>query len=139
MGKYKEKKKGKYKSLLEDAAATLLTEAGIPFSYETWSVLLSSPMETGIVSYEKRDKIFKPRNSKISKISYTPDFIGDWWIMETKGKRTEPFNIRWKLFKKYLKENNLNYVLFLPTNQREVKECIKIINNGKIGSERKDN
>lgn len=135
MGKYKEKKKGEYKSLLEHTAATLLTEAGIPFSYETWSIVLSPQMDTKVVSYEKRGKIFKARNSKISKISYTPDFVGDNWVMETKGKRTEPFNIRWKLFKKYIKDNNLNLTLFLPTNKKEVIECIKIIKDDKTRSE----
>lgn len=48
--------------------------------------------------------------------------------METKGKRTPDFNLKWKMFKKYLIDNKMDdFVLFMPSNQREIKTCIEII------------
>ena len=35
-------------------------------------------------------------------IKYTPDFIGEDFIIETKGRANESFPIRWKLFKRLL-------------------------------------
>ena len=32
-------------------------------------------------------------------IKYTPDFIGDDFIIETKGRANESFPMRWKMFK----------------------------------------
>lgn len=50
--------------------------------------------------------------------------------METKGKRTADFNIKWKLFRKYLQENDIEVTLFMPTNKKEILESIKIIKDG---------
>jgi len=35
--------------------------------------------------------------------------------------------MRWKLFKRYLFENNLNYDLYMPKNHKQIDECIKMI------------
>jgi len=61
--------------------------------------------------------------------TYLPDFVNlkEGWIIEVKGLRTEAFNLRWKLFKKYLVDNKLFYDLYMPGNQAQVKEVIKII------------
>lgn len=37
--------------------------------------------------------------------------------------------IKWKLFKKYLKTNDLHYTLFMPTTKKEILESIQIIKN----------
>lgn len=50
--------------------------------------------------------------------------------METKGKRTDAFNIRWKLFKKYMLDEQLPFALFMPGNLKEVKFIIDLIKNG---------
>ena len=53
-----------------------------------------------------RDKLMVKENIKIEvvkkylPIKYTPDFIGDNFIIETKGRANESFPMRWKLFKK---------------------------------------
>ena len=41
---------------------------------------------------------------KILNIKYTPDFIGEGFIIETKGRANESFPLRWKMFKKFLTE-----------------------------------
>lgn len=66
-------------------------------------------------------------NSKVRPITYTPDFICPNTIIECKGHPNESFPIRWKLFQKYLSDNNLNYKLYLVHNQKEVNEMIKTI------------
>ena len=60
-------------------------------------------------------------------IKYTPDFIGDNFIIETKGRANESFPIRWKLFKKLVSEQFPDYVLFKPQNQKECDIVIEII------------
>lgn len=78
-------------------------------------------------SYEKVGKKFKEQSKKIRKNSYKPDFVGKGWIMETKGLRTPDFNIKWKLFKRYLLRHELEYILFMPSNRREIISSIEII------------
>ena len=48
---------------------------------------------------------YKNRGCKrILPIKYTPDFIGDTFIIETKGRANESFPMRWKLFKRLIVE-----------------------------------
>ena len=63
---------------------------------------------------------------KIQAITYTPDFVGADFIIECKGRANEVFPMRWKLFKKYLVDNNLNHKIYKPQNQQE---CDIVINN----------
>ena len=42
---------------------------------------------------------------KILNIKYTPDFVSDSFIIECKGRANESFPMRWKMFKKYVKDN----------------------------------
>jgi hypothetical protein len=71
---------------------------------------------------------FKQRGGKkILPIKYTPDFIGDDFIIECKGRANESFPLRWKLFKKYLTDNKLYPRLYKPQNQKECDETVKLI------------
>ena len=73
-------------------------------------------------------EVFSNRGGKrILPIKYTPDFIGDNFIIETKGRANESFPIRWKLFKKLVSEQFPDYVLFKPQNQKECDIVIEII------------
>ena len=58
--------------------------------------------------YESERIPYTPRSR-----TYTPDFIDPKgkWIIETKGYANESFPLRWKLFKKHLKDNGHQYVL----------------------------
>lgn len=64
---------------------------------------------------------------KIRKMTYTPDFVGDTFIIECKGIANDAFPLRWKIFKYYLFKNNLNYKLYLPRNKKDVDSVIKDI------------
>jgi len=71
---------------------------------------------------------FKQRGGKkILPIKYTPDFVGKDFIIECKGRANESFPIRWKLFKKYLADNELYHRLYKPQNQKECDETVKLI------------
>ncbi len=71
---------------------------------------------------------FKDRGEKrILPIKYTPDFIGDDFIIETKGRANESFPMRWKLFKKLVTEQFPQYTLYKPQNQAECDRVIEII------------
>ena len=64
---------------------------------------------------------------RILPIKYTPDFIGNNFIIETKGRPNESFPIRWKLFKKLVVEQFPNYTLYKPQNQKECDKTIDLI------------
>ena len=73
---------------------------------------------------------FKERgNKKILPIKYTPDFVcPDYsFIIECKGRANESFPLRWKLFKKHLKDNNIDTTLYKPQNQKECDKTVKLI------------
>ncbi len=137
MNKLRNKPIGKYKSRLEKIAAELLEESGLEFKYEPWVVELKQPFVAKVKSYERigKKKVYKLQSNKIKGITYTPDFVGVDWIIETKGVRTADFNIRWKLFKKYLLDNNLEYRLYMPGSKKEIVESIKLIKNETIDRE----
>ena len=49
----------------------------------------------------------------------TPDFIGDDFIIETKGSANESFPMRWKLFKRLVMNQFPNVTLYKPHNQKD--------------------
>jgi len=67
-------------------------------------------------------------SKKILNIKYTPDFVSDTFIIETKGRANESFPIRWKMFKKYVKVNLPHVTLYKPQNQKECDKVIELIN-----------
>ena len=72
-------------------------------------------------------------HKKILNISYTPDFMGQGFIIECKGRANESFPLRWKMFKKYVKANLPSVTLYKPQNQKECDQVIElIIKNNKI-------
>lgn len=113
-------KKAKIKALYEGETFELQEAFDFPFeSYERCG--------NGKGEYKNRG------NKKILNIKYTPDFIGEDFIIETKGRANESFPIRWKLFKRKLIENNfitqspINWTLYKPQNQKECDETIRLI------------
>ena len=66
-------------------------------------------------------------NKRILPIKYTPDFIGEDFIIETKGRANESFPLRWKLFKKLVSEQFPNTTLYKPQNQKECDKTIELI------------
>lgn len=47
--------------------------------------------------------------------------------METKGLRRPRFDLVWKLFKKYLHDNNLDWLVLMPSNNEELEYCVEQI------------
>ena len=136
--KYKNKKVGNFRSKLEQFCAKELTTNNIPYEYEAWKVELLPKFTFPNICYEKNSKSsYTEASEKIRSITYTPDFVGSNWIIETKGKETSDFILKWKMFKNYLVENNLNYMIFKPTNQKQIKETVKIILNDGLEQNRK--
>ena len=108
-------KKAKIKSLYEGETFELQEAFDFPFeSYERCG--------NGKGEYKNRGK------KKILNIKYTPDFIGEGFIIETKGRANESFPIRWKMFKKLLTENKKEPLkIYKPQNQKECDETIRLI------------
>jgi hypothetical protein len=66
-------------------------------------------------------------NKKVLNIKYTPDFIGEDFICETKGRANDSFPLRWKMFKKHMMDNNDDRILYKPQSQRDCDITIELI------------
>lgn len=102
-----------FQSSLEAYAYLQLKSNNIPAKYEQ-------------TTFRLLDK-FRYKDESVRAITYTPDFIGDGFIIEVKGFKTDAFKLKWKLFKKHLLDNNMDYDLYLPRNQGQVRECCQQI------------
>lgn len=82
-------------------------------------------------SYEKqangKGEYINRGQKKILGIKYTPDFVGEDYIIECKGRANESFPLRWKLFKLWLTKNNIGKTLYKPQNQKEVDRTVMLI------------
>jgi len=120
-----------FASGLERYMYMALRKNKIKATYEGETFVLVNGFHLANEAYEKQANgkgEFTNRGSKrILPIKYTPDFIGEDFIIETKGRANESFPIRWKLFKKLVSEQFPNYVLFKPQNQKECDRVIEII------------
>ena len=120
-----------FKSGLEAYMYTALKEAGIKAKYEGISYELIPSFDFKNLSYERQSNgkgEYKNRSGKkIRSINYTPDFTGNNFIIECKGRANESFPIRWKLFKKYVSERLRGVTLYKPQNQKECDETVSLI------------
>jgi hypothetical protein len=120
-----------FASGLEKYMYVSLRKNKIKAKYEGETFVLINGFHFANDSYERQSNgkgSFSNRGAKrILPIKYTPDFIGDNFIIETKGRANESFPIRWKLFKKLVSEQFPEYVLFKPQNQKECDKVIEII------------
>lgn len=119
-----------FDSGLEVYCYKALEKAGLQFEYTKTTFVLIQPFVFGRDSYEpdkKRGLLLTKKSPNLQSIKYTPDFVGDTWIIETKGRQNESFPLRWKLFKRYLTDKNIKFDLYLPKNQKQVDQCIELI------------
>jgi len=120
-----------FKSGLEAYMYTALKKAGIKAKYEGISYELIPSFDFNNLSYERQSNgkgEYKNRSGKkIRSINYTPDFTGNNFIIECKGRANESFPIRWKLFKKYVSERLRGVTLYKPQNQKECDETVSLI------------
>ena len=121
----------KFASGLEKYMYIALKKANIKAKYEGQTFELVSAFDFELKSIERQSNgkgEYKNRGSKkILNIKYTPDFIGNDFIIETKGRANESFPLRWKLFKKLLTEQKSKVTLYKPQNQKECDETINLI------------
>ena len=121
-----------FASGLERYMYQALKKAKIKAEYEGETFTLINGFEFEIDSYERQSNgkgEFKNRgDKKILPIKYTPDFVSSSFIIECKGRANESFPIRWKMFKKHVKENLPHVTLYKPQNQKECDKVIELIN-----------
>jgi hypothetical protein len=120
-----------FASGLERYMYIALKKAKIKSKYEGETFVLINGFHFENEAYERQANgkgEFVNRGSKrILPIKYTPDFIGEDFIIETKGRANESFPIRWKLFKKLVTEQFPQYTLYKPQNQSQCDATIRII------------
>ena len=118
-----------FKSNLELHCYKGLKAANIKVDYEDTTFTIFDPLVYPQACYEGTTRKLYNKGSKIRAITYTPDFVdpNGKFIIETKGYANESFPLRWKLFKKHLKDNNHHYVLFMPRNKKQVDEVVELI------------
>ncbi len=121
----------KFASGLEKYMYIALKKAKIRFKYEGETFVLLNGFHFDNQVFERQSNSkgeYINRGQKIIlPIKYTPDFIGNDFIIETKGRPNESFPIRWKLFKKLVTQQFPNYTLYKPQNQKECDITIKLI------------
>ena len=125
-----------FASGLEKYMYMALKKAKIKAKYEGKTYELQSSFLFDTDSYERQgngkgDMINRGRK-KILNIKYTPDFVSDSFIIECKGRANESFPLRWKMFKKHVKEQIPHVTLYKPQNQKECDEVIELIIKNKI-------
>ena len=120
-----------FASGLERYMYLALKKAKIKSVYEGQTYVLQDGFEFTNDCYEKQSNgkgEYKNRgNKKILNVKYTPDFVADTFIIECKGRANESFPMRWKMFKKHVKENLPYVTLYKPQNQKDCDETIQLI------------
>jgi hypothetical protein len=120
-----------FASGLERYMYMALKKAKIKAKYEGETFVLVNGFHFENEAYERQANgkgDYTNRGSKrILPIKYTPDFIGEEFIIETKGRANESFPMRWKLFKRLITEQFPDYTLYKPQNQIECDRTIQLI------------
>jgi hypothetical protein len=120
-----------FASGLEKHMYIALKKAKIKAQYEGQTYELVPSFNFDQEAYERQSNgkgEYRNRgNKKILNIKYTPDFVGDSFIIECKGRANESFPIRWKLFKLYVHKHLPNITLYKPQNQKECEETVNLI------------
>ena len=131
----KKRELGRYKSGLEKTCADILSEYGIPFSYEEHEYTLMDKFRYEGVYWKmtsKKKEMTDRSGSVALPIRYKPDFVAkdESWIIETKGflHSHHDFPMRWKLFMKYLTELGKPLpMLFICKNRQQIEHAVSII------------
>ena len=122
-----------FASGLEKYMYTALRKAKIKAKYEGETYTIFEGFMFDNESYERQSNgkgdLVNRGSKKILGIKYTPDFIGviDKFIIECKGRANDTFPMRWKLFKKYVKDNLPYVTLYKPQNQKECDKVVELI------------
>ena len=122
-----------FASGLEKYMYQALKRAKIQAIYEGATFVLQEDFKFNVDSYERQSngkgQMVNRGQKKIQNIKYTPDFVSDSFIIECKGRANESFPLRWKMFKKHVKEHLKHVTLYKPQNQKECDQVIELIIN----------
>ena len=122
-----------FASGLEKYMHMALKQAKIHAVYEGTTFELQEGFMFDTDSYERQGNgkgaMINRGQKKILNIKYTPDFVSPSFIIECKGRANESFPIRWKMFKKHVKEHLKQVTLYKPQNQKDCDEVIRLILN----------
>ena len=120
-----------FASGLEKYMYMALKKAKISALYEGAVFELQEGFMFDVDSYERQGNgkgdMVNRGQKKVLNIKYTPDFVSDSFIIECKGRANESFPLRWKMFKKHVKEQIPHVTLYKPQNQKECDEVVELI------------
>lgn len=122
-----------FNSKLEAHMYGLLKKYHIKAEYEPITYTLSEGFNFDRSCYEttetgKGKNVFIDRgHNKVQSTKYTPDFVGDDFIIEVKGRANDFFPAKWRLFKKYIMENKMDVTLYKPKNEDQCLEVALMI------------
>ena len=127
-----------FKSRLEVYTYRKLKELKVDFEYEPRKFEIFPGFVTEVIIHSKTPKLgYRETTRRVNPITYTPDFIiklnNKIIIIECKGRENDAFPLKEKLFLACLPQvqdyagKELFY--FKPTNQANVLETIKLIQN----------
>ena len=117
----------KFRSKLELFTYRKLEAAGIKCDYEKHKYILMLGFHFKSTSIEpNKRKGYVENASKVRDITYTPDFVdlNQKWIIEVKGYANDVFPIKWKLFKMYLKQLIKQYLRWLWSDPKLIKNLL---------------
>ena len=118
-----------FASGLEKYMYIALKKAGIKAEYEGETFELIPSFHFYDDCYERQSNgkgdFIDRGHKKVLNISYTPDFVGEDFIIECKGRANESFPIRWKLFKQKISLSGI--ALYKPQNQKDCDETVLLI------------
>lgn len=119
----------KFASQLEISCYKLLKDAGIDFEYEGEVFELMSEFHLENVLFKRKG--IKPLanvgDSKVRKIYYTPDFVSDLFIIEAKGRMSQSFPLRWKMFLNTIFQTNDKRAIYMPTTKADCQLVVEDI------------
>ena len=121
-----------FASSLEAYTYAKLIEAGLDFEYEgrTFEVLPAFRYEAEYLHSTSKKKEMSDKTGKLVRaVTYKPDFVGEGWVIECKGfvPSNHSFPLRLKMFLSSLQGQNMR--VYIPKNQSQVNEVIKILSN----------
>ena len=120
-----------FASGLEKYMYKVLKKAKIYAEYEGMTFTLQEAFAFNVDCYERqangKGEMVNRGQKKIQSIKYTPDFISPSFIIECKGRANESFPLRWKMFKKFVKNDMPHVTLYKPQNQKECDKVIELI------------
>ena len=121
-----------FKSKLEESFYKTLKAANLDPNYELMKFILIDGFRPTVPFYNRsKSKVFRLDMSKVSDITYTPDFTLRYndtlFIIEAKGIENDTYPLKKKLFRRLLESMKVPCVYFEVHTKRELLKVIDII------------